>query len=512
MKKYTTLIFWLILATALALRIIPILSNNYYFTMDQGYTAINVREIISRGIIPLKGPETSLQGVYAGPAWFWFQAIGYGLFAGNPLGGNFVLILLNIIILGILIKTISKAISPNVGYLVGIYLIIFWSFYEVSRYAFNPFPMVFLVLLTFIFLIKFLDGNKPYFVYAAIPIGLSFHMEVASFVPFLIFYFILSLVFLFKKKINFKLLFISFLVICLCFLPSLISEIGNSFSQTKALINQFQNSNGDFGGTQFKYISYKFLSIISESTIPQSVTAGVLFFISSILAFILGKSKKIKIVKNDFSDYFIYFTILLTIISWLFFGTNRGWHAWQTIYLPPLLFLSVIFIIIRLKSPLKFLALLFLFFIQLTFFIQRYEENFKSSSDQSIIANEIKAIDWVYQQSQGQGFFVYNYLPSVYDTPYQYLFWWYGKKTYGYLPCEYASYPGSPKIFVPGAKYYEDPKRKCSNLRYLIVEPDKNTFVRERWLSDLRENTKLLEQTIVGNISLEKREITTKLD
>ena len=508
-KNYFNTFFLIIIIVAFLTRVIPILGNNYYFTMDQGYTALAVREILSRGAVPLKGPATSLSGVYAGPVWYWFEAIGYAMFSGSPFGGNFILIILNIIILAILIKTIANKISPNTALLTGVFLLFFWSFFETSRYAFNPFPMVFLTILSIIFMARFVEEGKKYYIYAAIPIGLSFHIEVASFVPFLIWYVSLGLLFLIKRKINFKTLIISFIIIALSFIPTLISEITNDFSQTKALINHFLDPGGTFGGTQFRYISEKFFGIISETTIPQNIKLGAISFFSIIFLFILGKLKKISIKKNSFSDYFIYLSLFLTGISWLFFATNKGWHAWQTVYIPPILFLSIIFILVRLKSSLKIPALILLFFFQLSFFAQRYQENFKPSSDQSILANEIGAIDWVYQKSEDRGFYVYNYLPSVYDTPYQYLFWWYGKKTYGYLPCEYSSYPGSPKMFVPGAKYYEGPKRDCSNIRFLIIEPDSNYYVQESWLSDLRNNTKLLEETEVGSIKVEKREITT---
>jgi 4-amino-4-deoxy-L-arabinose transferase-like glycosyltransferase len=507
--KYFKFVFWTILILALLLRIIPCLNNNFYFTMDQGYTAMNVREILTRGIVPLKGPATSLSGVYAGPIWYWLEAIGYAIFSDSPFGGNFILIILNVIILGVLIKTIANKISPNIALLTGVFLLFFWSFFEISRYAFNPFPMVFLTILSLIYLTRFLEVNEKYFIFAAIPVGLSFHAEVASFVPFFIWFAILGIIFLAKKKLKLKTFLVSFLVIALFFIPTFISEFSNSFSQTKSLLNHLQDPAGTFAGTQFKYISEKFFEIISEATIPQNSKLGAASFLLITFLFILGKFNKISINKNGFSDYFIYLSLFLTAVSWIFFGTNKGWHTWQTIYIPPILFLSVIFILVRLKTKLKIFILTGLFIFQFLFFLQRYAENLKPSSDQSILANEIRAIDWVYQKSGEKGFYVYTYLPSVYDTPYQYLFWWYGRKTYGYMPCEYSSYPNSPKMFVPGAKHYENPKRECTNLRFLIIEPDINTQVREKWLSELRQNTELLEETSVGNIKIEKREILT---
>ena len=80
-----------------------------------------------------------------------------------------------------------------------------------------------------------------------------------------------------------------------------------------------------------------------------------------------------------------------------------------------------------------------------------------------------------------------------------------GKKHYGYVPCEYSTFPNTPSFFVPGEIHYQMPKRACQNLRFLIVEPDKNISLRERWLEQLRKDTNLIKQINFGEILVEKR-------
>ena len=107
-------------------------------------------------------------------------------------------------------------------------------------------------------------------------------------------------------------------------------------------------------------------------------------------------------------------------------------------------------------------------FSQLLVFVPRYIQYFRLSDDPSLLANEIKAIDWVYEKAGEQGFSVYNYLPSVLDYPYQYLFWWYGQKKYGYLP-----------------------SRRAGNPLYLIYEPDPYLpEFQKRWLTEFRSPDK----------------------
>lgn len=131
--------------------------------------------------------------------------------------------------------------------------------------------------------------------------------------------------------------------------------------------------------------------------------------------------------------------------------------------------------------------------------------------DPSSFRNEIAAIDYVYSYAKGQNFKVYTYLPSVYDYPYQYLFWWYGRKIYGYLPAYYAYASGKPKYISNKEKFSaaeeELKKRQNSNLVFLIKEPNHN-YTRFGWEGDFIK-LETVEKQMVGPLEIEiKREIT----
>lgn len=503
-NRYFVFAFWLILVFGLVIRIIPAFGNNFYFTMDQALYAVTARNTISRGVVPVLGQPTSLPGVYNGPIWYWTITIFYFLCGGHPFGGNLMLILLNTILVGIIMNKLLKKTSATTALITGTILQFSWFFYDTSRYAFNPFPLVFLSFILIFLLMDFFGGDDKSFLWAGVPVALVVHTEVASFVPFLVFYFLVGIWGSHRKNI-FKNLAGGTCVISLFFLPHLISELGSGFWQTASLIRHFTDPSSTFSGTQFGRMSLAFAQMISEGSIVQKTIPGLALFFILVALFILGKFKK-NILRNDpFIDRFITLSISLIIISWIFFCTNLGWHGWQTVYVAPLILVSIILFLIRFPRIISVIGLVVVFLSQFLFFGQRYLEYLKPSNDQSILANELKAIDWVYQESGGKGFYVYNYLPSVLDYPYQYLFWWYGKGKYNYLPCEFSSYPGSPKIFIPGDKYYENPKRECINIRFLIVEPDKNTALRQMWLDDLRKGTILLKSATEGGILLEKR-------
>jgi len=477
--------------------------------MDQGNDAVHVREILDRKQILLRGPETGIKGVYHGALWYYYIAIGYLIFDGHPFGSVFMLILLNLALTAIITIKVASRVSKIAAIIVGSSLQFYWWFYDTSRYGFNPFPLAFLSVILIFLLVDFIENKEVRilgkkinpFVLASIPIGLAFHCESAAAVGFTIFYFLLGLWSLFKKKLNLKLIFSAIFLISLFFIPRLISEIKSDFSQSKVLRRELSEPKGVFSETRFLLISRKFSTLIARRITPQSTEVGIAILVFTLLLFIRTPNK------HSFIKNFTYFSLFLIIISWIWFGSNKGWQIWHTVYFRPLLFMSVILMLLNIRSKLAYSILVVILISQIIFFKTSYLENFYPSSDASILKNEIDAVDWVYRSSDSKGFHVYSYLPSVYDYPYQYLFWWHGRKEYGYVPCEYSTYPKTPDLFIPGLKHYQEPKRECTNLRFLIIEPDKNQFLRDKWLEQTRSGTRLVESKDIGSIKIEKREI-----
>ena len=128
----------------------------------------------------------------------------------------------------------------------------------------------------------------------------------------------------------------------------------------------------------------------------------------------------------------------------------------------------------------------------------------KISLDPSLYKNEVAAIDYVYKYAKGQNFKVYTYLPSVYDYPYQYLFWWYGNKKYGYIPGEYAYSPNKPP-YIPSQDKFAGLKTNFSGLVFLIKEPNRN-YTRFGWEGDfIKYNWETIDRQMVGPIEIEIR-------
>ncbi len=507
-NKLFKISFWAIIIFALIIRLLPARNNNFYFTMDQGNDAVYVREILTRHQILLDGPETGIIGVYHDPFWYYFIGIGYLATGGHPFGAVLMLIILNVATTAIIILKIAKEVSKTTGLLIGFSLQFFWWFYDASRYGFNPFPLVALSIFLILLLGDFLKGRRQSFILAAVPVGLAFHCESAAAITFATLYFLVGCWGIAKKKLAPPIILAGIFLLVLFFVPRLISEIKSGFAQSKVLKRELANPNGIFGQTRYQFISIKFKEILTKRITPQSNEAGIAVLTLVFLLFLKSSPK------NQFTRRFTYLSLTLVLISWAWFGSNRGWQVWHTVYIKPILFMAILLMlanIIKVKTNAQRLISLFLLIIilisQMLFFKDRYLQFAYSSNDPSLLTNELAAVDWVYQKSAGRGFYVYSYLPSVYDYPYQYLFWWYGRQHYGYVPCEYSTFPNVDDFFVPGLKHYQSPQKECSQYRFLIVEPDINKHLQDSWLTQVRKDTILLEEATFGAVRVEKRQL-----
>lgn len=501
-KKLFLILLTTLVLFGYALRLIPALNHNFYYTMDQGYHGVYAREISYHHRLLEMGDPTSISGLYNGPLWLYFIALGQFLFRGNPIGSIFLLSSLSLASTVVLVIFARRFFGDINALILGIILQLFWPFYELSRYSFNPFPLAHFAIFLILLLISFINGNKKSFIWAAIPVGLVFHCEMAPLPVYVATYTLVGTWGFTKGKLNIRTIFYSILVLLIFFIPHIFTEFRDGFPQYQAVVHEFV-SGSTFSQTNFPQIIRIFLSRTQESLIPQSSLLSTVFLLGTLSLF-LKQVKKFKEIK-----LFVGLSALMYLLSIFWFGLTKGYHQWQSVYIPPLIFVSTLFMLFSLKSRLKYLLIGALFVSQFALFAGRYWEYFHPSSDASILANEIKAVDWVYQKADGKGFYEYNYLPSVYDYPYQYLFWWWGRKQYGYVPCEYSTFPGAPKTTIPSHAFYEEPKRECAPLRFLIVEPDRRGTVRQNWIDDVRAGTTLLEETSIGRIHIEKRKVNT---
>ena len=499
--KRFLLFFFLILAFSFFLRVMPAQNNNFFFTEDQGSDAVWVREIVERGQILSKGPETGIPGVHAGPLWYYFISTGYKLFDGHPYGALFMVIVLNVLASGVLMWIVAKRCAGLLALGLGIGLQFNWFFYDTSRWGFNPFP---LVALSF-FLVLLLSGlgarvNK-YYSFGLIPIFLAFNTEIAGAGALLLFYIVSGILFVWKRILNIRVFLISAIAVPLLFVLPIVFDFGRRFLETRVFSLHLFNVVGTFAGTNFPSMKIVFLDLLARGVIPQSVALSVIIFFGILFLFL-----KHPIDKNVFTRNFVFLTLLLFGVSFFWFSLNKGWRDWHTLYLSPLIFIAVFLMISSIPKKIGFLLLAFVLGAQFLLFKERYGEFYFPSRDPGLLVNKLKVVDWIYQQSKNDGFKVYVYSPHFWDYPYQYLFWWNGIKKYGYVPCDFRNHPGILKhVYIPGADFYSRPTLGCGKFTFLIIEPDEDISRQGGWIDEVGEGKEIVERAELGGIKVEKR-------
>lgn len=489
--------FSLILLFFVYLHSLATLGNNFYFTIDQGSDAIHARDIWHNKTLFLKGPETSIRGVFAGPLWYYFITPGLVLFNGHPIGSLYTLLILNLILLSLIFWWITQKINIKTAFLVTIPLAFSWHFFQTSLYTFNPFPTVTITFILFALLLQFLNGAKRYYIFSILLSLFAFNFDVATATVLTLFTFVIGAYGYKKRILSLKAYLVQSFFFPALALMFLAKQFFTIFMQTKVITEQSAGL-GVFTGTNIATMTAEFIKIVGH-IIPQNEILGCIIFAIAVYYFYKRKKKDKTIYR------IVGLTLALIALSFIFFASNKGWRSWHTVYLFPVIYASFIVMATQLKKKYATLILAIVFLAQVLYFQESFTNYKKPSDDPSLLYNELSAVDWVYKNSEEQGFKVYTYTDRFYDDNYQYLFWWHGLETYGYLPDEYANYPLAAKeLYVPNYTKYAEPKRGSDRISFLIVQSDTNGETNKDWINKFRDNHDLKESTKVGDITIEK--------
>lgn len=483
-------------------------NGNFLFHQDSARDMVDIREMVVLNKLRLTGPTTAISGLFDGPAWYYLLSIPFIFSKGDPYASLIMQFILWAVGGYFLLKIVSgwsKILIFPIGFL--------WIASDyislTTSYAFNPNPVILLTPLFIYLFAKYIQTEKV--IYGAISFVLAglffnFEMSFGIFLPVIMLVTILlKRPAIFKKKslIAFMFLFAAFVI------PQLIFNIKHQGLMFNALIGHIGREGGKIPFVpRLENISSSFYSLSVPLLLNKKyLTALLLLFSVPVFARFMKKAKK---------DVFVLIAlmfILVPFIGYLFLPiTVSPWHLGGEMIA---LIVICAFVLKELWGSnffgkvisfvLGFFILYFSFANIFRFFLI---DSKKVNMDPSLLKNEIAAVDYVYQKAAGKNFKAYTYLPSVYDYPYQYLFWWYGQKRYGYLPLDYAYAPNKPN-YIGGKESFSATEgsvksRKDSNLVFLIKEPDRN-YTRSGWEGEFFK-LKSLGKEMVGPIEVEIKE------
>ena len=102
--------------------------ENFLYSHDQDLLGWFIRDVVENRHLRLIGQETSQQGVFVGPVFYYLMVPFYLVFAMDPVGGLIGVITLSVFTLGSLYFVVSKIFGRQAG--IGIAFL-----YSVSLYS-----------------------------------------------------------------------------------------------------------------------------------------------------------------------------------------------------------------------------------------------------------------------------------------------------------------------------------------------------------------------------------------
>ncbi len=487
------IILLLILIGGAFLRLWGMAHGNFAFTYDVGRDLLAVQKMIEQQKFSLLGPTTGVEGVFYGPWWYLFLAIPFFLTGGNP----YVIVSI-IAVLGVSVVFMGFLLGrefggQTLGLLLALFIAFTPPFISFSTQIWSPDllpPFMIFTLVVSYLLFKGTIKNKFWWLFLGLSATLTFEMEASFGFFFLTATTLMVLIFPFprKKTIN---TFFFFWGIILIEGFRMVFELKHNFLQTKSLIKVFQTTTS--GEEESFLIKINDTLLLFWQKWIETLGGGnflisliTLFFTFGIIFFFWKKTAK----ENRFLAKFLLLIFSLTFAGFIFYPRALWLHYFIGL---PLIYLFLFFLALssflaRSKS-LKRRFLICLIF-SLAFYASNPTEIYQSikaplfKGDAAVFRNQLKVVDAVYNDAGGKRFNYVAYTPPIHPYTWQYLFSWYGRNKYSYLPSQ-----------------------EKANFFYLIIEPDFEHPERlEDWLKLRAGDGKFIKtEVIAGGITLEKR-------
>lgn len=477
MIKKTLLLLILIILFGLFLRILYF--HSLTFGYDQARDALQSISIIRDKHPKIIGPTTDIRGLFHSPLYWYIVSPFYFFSGGNPEVARIPMILINMLNI-LFIYFVAKKLFKNetIALLSSLLMAVSFEAVQYARWLSNPTPAL---LTTAIFFYGFwLVFNKK-------PIGLPLMLFLWGFSVDFQFFLAYQFTFLIGAGIYLlikhkEVLIQSFRRFYWLYIASLIpwvfyitSEIKFKFQGMHAFLG-FLTKHGDGSNSSIFPKLMNFMNSLIRN-IAVNITAGnkeIAFYFLLILAiyvlYLLVSKKK-------------YRGIILFLLIWLLspiiiYPLEKNYSYFLNIgNLYPLILLTLLILFdfaLRFKRFGQYIILTAVVVILYNNISMIITENKKgetlfSLQDSQVLTDEKKIIDYTYMQSNKK-LFSFNTLtnPLFINTTWAYLYNYYGKNKYGYMPIWEGAYLDD---FGKEIRFTDASLLKIGMPHYLIVEP-----------------------------------------
>ena len=492
MKKVSLPLFLIVFFLTFWVRISAVGNGNFPFTIDQGRDLIDIRSIAVGGKLRLTGPTTSINGVFLGPLWYYFNLPPFIATGGDPAAP----LLWQIIwyqLAGLSVYLLIKKADHNLAFFASTFFLLMPLGFNTSRYFWNANAMpIFTVFYLLSLYLVSLKTNPFRAALLGLAAGLALQIEAALGIIFFPF----SFLFLFLTTRKIKVHLFHLFAFLATLLPQALFEVRHGFSMTKVFLSEVGGGSSLLGKkmTLGERLADRWEIIRNLVTQISHIHPNLLFAVFALLS-IGAVYFLIKKIGPKSSRQFVAINFAFLLFAFVFYLLfPKEIKSWYLLGLAvPLIFLytSSLSLVFGKGGSLARIAVILLVALSLFSTYQAQSEYLKvadamSTNNKSSLKNEMLVIDWVYRHAEGQGFKAYSYLPSIYDYPYQYLYWWHGNKQYGYVPNDLAYLPNQPE-YIENRSAYLTSTRPLPNEEtvFLIIEDDpEHANFRSLWLGN----------------------------
>lgn len=420
-------VVFFILALALFLRVYRIdeLLGFYY---DQGRDALVIRDLIHNGKFFLIGPTTGIEGIFRGPFYYYLITPFYWLGNGNPVYPSVFLSFTTVVAIGLAYFLTRKVGGRVPAALVLLIASVSHYFVSSSRWLSNPTPMFFISMIYVGSLFLINKGKGWAILLAVFAIGMAMQFGSAAEI-FYIPSFMIVLYINRKKLPKARYLVFSFLLIALIFTPQIVFDVRHDGVISKAIVRFLVNDKSfdlSFWQILQTRMAFYYDVIVSKFWIESKVLS-LPFVLVSVLVGWVGRKELFR--NRNFTTLLI--VLLTPFLGMMFFQGNQGnvYDYYFTGYY--LIILMVFSVLIARLFKSVWGKIIILMFVGTFLFI-----NIRTLKDQLfinmdskkaiVLGNELKAIDWIYNDVGDRDFNIDVYVPPVIPYAYDYLLLWRG--------------------------------------------------------------------------------------
>ena len=454
-----------------------LLPDNLFFGWEQGRDLLAVRQLLS-GKLSLIGPKTDFPGVFHGALSYWLLAVPFVVFGGNPLGIMAVLMGVNLMGLVLFYKAISSLWGRRVGVVsvvlaAGSYVSVVYA-----RWLSNPNVVPGLVMGLFWVLVA-AKKERRFLAVAAGLWGVMWHLQAAVAVTILL----AVGLWMWREKIalRWREMLLSGVVLGVLFLPYAAFEVRHEFLMSKGAVNMVKGigGGGDRGG-----VVQVWLDEALDGVWPGKRDLGLV-----VLAAVIGLAVGVGLKERKFLGVVGFWAA--PVVFFLVLGMRPLRHYLMGMHVFfPLLVAMIVGRLVKMGKGWVGYGLAGIVLIgNLGAIYARLPENvgiFLHHSQRTYLGDEERLIDWVYGEAGGEPFsYDYYSVPYWKREAWEYLFSWYGKGSYGYLPGE-----------------------ERTKVLYVLIEPDeRQPKFQKDWYAGMERESELLTAYKSGKLWVEKRAV-----